>query len=119
MLERRRLEQIREADLDGVVGRDAVGEGRREQHQEDQDGSRCAERPLPDEVAPEADETPRPGRLEVVAARDLVGLGQSRSRELRHEYRIRGSRTTYTMSTTKLMSTKTEASSSTSAWISV
>src|SRR5438132_1626555 len=79
------LERIAESDLDRVVRRDAVGERGRQQHEDDQRGAGRTERPPPDELAPEPDEAPWPGRLEVAALRHVVGVAGYRPRELGHE----------------------------------
>src|SRR5439155_26132091 len=65
VLQRRALQEVAETDLDRVVWRDPIGERRGEEHHDDQHGSRGAERPPPDELPPETDKAPPPGRLEV------------------------------------------------------
>src|SRR5207244_12327149 len=102
-----------------VVLRDAVGARCRELYDDDEVGNRRPVRRPHVRHARGADEAARPGRLEVAAPRDFVRLGEGGTREPCHEYRIRGSRNTYTTSTTKLMRTNTEASRRTRAWISV
>src|SRR4029077_13448495 len=102
MLERRPLEEIGEVERRRVVRRDAVGESRSHDHDDDEDRARRAERTPADELAPEAHEAARSARLEVAALRRVVGIAHRRVRQVRHEYRIRGSSTTYTIQTTNM-----------------
>src|SRR5205823_13612062 len=94
MLERRPLEKVTEVERGRVVRSDSVGESCREEHDDDEDGTRRPERTSADEFAPEPREPARSGRLEIAAPGDVVGLAHGRGSQLRHEYRIRGSRTT-------------------------